>query len=206
MDLSLSFAQGRDIIKRYLTQLPLLPGVYQMIAVDGNVLYVGKAKHLRNRVANYVNTNALNSRLMRMVAQTASMQFITTRSEAEALLLEANLVKKLSPRYNILLKDDKSFPYIFFSGGHEFSRLGKHRGPKTPKGKYFGPFTSGMAVNETIAMLQKAFLLRPCSDNVFKNRSRPCLQYQIKRCSAPCVNKISKEEYKALVDQAQAVL
>jgi excinuclease ABC subunit C len=134
------------------------------------------------------------------------MEIITTRSEAEALLLEANLIKKFSPRYNILLKDDKSFPYILFSGDHEFSRISKHRGPKTRKGKYFGPFVSARAVDETLTLLQKAFLLRPCADTIFKNRTRPCLQYQIKRCSAPCVNKISKENYTQLVEQAQAFL
>ena len=201
-----TLAGGREIIQRYVAQLPLLPGVYRMIDAQGNVLYIGKAKQLKNRVSNYVNVGALNTRLQRMVSLTATMEFITTRSEAEALLLEANLIKKHMPRYNILLRDDKSFPYIFFSGDHPYPRLGKHRGAKTPKGKYYGPFVSGLAVNETITLLQKAFLLRPCSDNIFKNRSRPCLQYQIKRCSAPCVGLISEADYAALAKQAQDFL
>jgi excinuclease ABC subunit C len=207
MDEALSpLANGQAIIKRYVAELPGAPGVYRMIASDGTALYIGKAKQLKNRVSNYVNVAALNTRLQRMVSQTASMEIITTRSEAEALLLEANLIRKYAPRYNILLRDDKSFPYIFFSGDHDFPRISKHRGPKTKKGKYYGPFVSAGAVDETIALLQKAFLLRPCPDTVFKNRSRPCLQYQIKRCSAPCVAKISKEDYAGLAAQAQAFL
>lgn len=202
MDSSDSIMRGRDIVKRYVAEMPDTPGVYRMIDAQGQLLYVGKAKNLRNRVSSYLNVGALNRRLHQMISQVASMEIISTRSEAEALLLEANVIKKLMPRYNILLKDDKSFPYIFFSGDHDFPRISKHRGPKTKKGKYFGPFVSGLAVNETIAFLQRAFLLRPCSDNVFKNRTRPCLQYQIKRCSAPCVGKISKDDYLALVNQA----
>lgn len=201
-----TLASGIDVIKRYLKTMPHTPGVYRMVDAAGVTLYVGKAKDLKNRVSNYANASALNARLQRMVSNTASMELVTTRSEAEALLLEANLIKKFSPRYNILLKDDKSFPYIFFSGDHDYPRLGKHRGPKTKKGKYFGPFVSGGAVNETLTFLQKAFLLRPCSDNIFKNRTRPCLQYQIKRCSAPCVGLISKEEYGELSSQAQDFL
>lgn len=201
-----SLANGRKIIQRYVAELPGTPGVYRMIASDGAVLYVGKAKHLKNRVTSYLQVEAMSTRLQRMVSQTASMEFVTTRSEAEALLLEANLIKKFMPRYNILLRDDKSFPYILFSGDHPYSRISKHRGAKTKKGKYFGPFVSAGAVNETITLLQKAFLLRPCSDSVFKSRTRPCLQYQIKRCSAPCVNKISEEEYAGLVKQAQDFL
>jgi len=201
-----SLAEGRAVIKRYSNDLPGLPGVYRMIDATGTVLYVGKAKHLKNRVSTYINVAALNTRLQRMIAQTASMEFVTTRSEAEALLLEANLVKKFSPRYNILLKDDKSFPFIFFSGDHEFPRISKHRGAKTKKGKYFGPFVAAGAVNETITLLQKAFHLRSCSDSVFKNRTRPCMLYQIKRCSAPCVGKIKRDDYDALVSQAQAFL
>ncbi len=201
-----ALSEGRKIIKRYVEDMPGTPGVYRMIDASGNVLYVGKAKNLQARVTSYLNVGALNTRMQHMIAQTSSMEITTTRSEAEALLLEANLVKKLSPRYNILLKDDKSFPYIFFSGDHEFSRLAKHRGPKTKKGKYFGPFVSAHAVNETITLLEKAFFLRSCSDTVFKNRSRPCMLYQIKRCSAPCVGKIAKEDYDRLVIQAQAFL
>lgn len=202
----ISLEQGRAVIKRYSENMSAMPGVYRMIDAAGNVLYVGKARHLKNRVSSYLNAGAQNTRIQRMIAQTASMEIISTRSEAEALLLEANLIKKFSPRYNVLLKDDKSFPYIFFSGDHDYARLGKHRGAKTKKGKYFGPFVSAGAVNETLTLLQKAFLLRTCSDSVFKNRSRPCMLYQIKRCSGPCVNKISKEDYGALVGQAEAFL
>ncbi len=198
--------EGRAVIKRYVQDMQGTPGVYRMLDKTGVVLYVGKAKNLKNRVTNYTNIVALNTRLQRMISQTASMEIITTRSEAEALLLEANLIKKFSPRYNILLKDDKSFPFIFFSGDHDFSRLTKHRGAKTKKGKYFGPFVSASAVNETITLLQKAFHIRTCSDNFFKNRTRPCMLYQIKRCSAPCVNKIKKEDYDVLVAQATAFL
>ncbi|NBX03169.1 MAG: excinuclease ABC subunit UvrC [Alphaproteobacteria bacterium] len=201
-----SLARGRSVIEKYLATLPGSAGVYRMLGSDGNVLYVGKAKNLKNRVASYLQVEAMNTRLQRMVSQTVAMEVVTTRSEAEALLLEANLIKKYSPRYNVLLRDDKSFPYIFFSGDHEFSRIEKHRGAKTKKGKYFGPFVSAGAVNETITLLQKAFLLRPCSDNIFKNRTRPCLQYQIKRCSAPCVGKIGKEEYAKLASQAMDFL
>ncbi len=202
----MSLAQGRKIIKSYADELSSAAGVYRMFDAEGNTLYVGKAKNLKNRVMNYVNTAALNIRLQKMISRTAKMEITTTRSEAEALLLEANLIKKYSPHYNVLLKDDKSFPYILLSGDHDFPRLSKHRGAKSQKGKYFGPFVSGQSVNETMALLQKAFLLRPCSDNIFKNRTRPCLQYQIKRCSAPCVNYISKEDYADLNRQAQDFL
>ena len=202
----LSVADGRNVIKRYLPNIPHTPGVYQYIDAQGNVLYVGKAKHLKNRVTSYLNVGGLTTRIQVMIAQIATIEIITTRSEAEALLLEANLVKKFSPRYNILLKDDKSFPYILFSGDHAYPRLSKHRGAKTRKGKYFGPFVSAGAVNETITLLQKAFLIRTCNDTFFKNRTRPCMLYQIKRCSGPCVNKISTEDYKQLSDQAEAFL
>ncbi len=198
----MSLAAGREIIKSYVNELSHSSGVYRMLDAENNTLYVGKAKSLKNRVLNYVNTSALNTRLQRMISLTSKMEIITTRSEAEALLLEANMIKKYSPRYNILLKDDKSFPYIFFSGDHDFPRLSKHRGAKVGKGKYFGPFVSAGAVDETITILQKAFLIRNCSDNIFKNRTRPCLQYQIKRCSAPCVDFINKEDYEKLTRQA----
>jgi excinuclease ABC subunit C len=207
MDILLSaLLKGRKIIRRYVETLPGTPGVYRMLNAKGDALYIGKAKHLKNRVGSYVNIDNLSVRMRQVIAQMASMEITTTRSEAEALLLEANLVKKLSPHYNMLLKDDKSFPYIFISGDHDFPRISKHRGPKTKKGKYFGPFTSAHAVNETITLLQKAFLLRPCSDNVFKNRTRPCLQYQIKRCSAPCVGLIPREEYGKLITQSEKFL
>lgn len=201
-----SLTAGQDVIRRYVQTMSGTPGVYRMLAADGSTLYVGKARHLKNRVSSYLHTDRLGVRLQRMVAQTAAMEITTTRSEAEALLLEANLVKKLSPRYNILLKDDKSFPYILLSGDHDFPRLSKHRGAKLKKGQYFGPFTSAHAVDETVALLQKAFLLRPCSDNVFKNRTRPCLQYQIKRCSGPCVGKVDKAQYAKQVKQAEQFL
>lgn len=201
-----SLSSGREVIKKFVENLPHAPGVYRMLGAEGNPLYIGKAKSLKNRVSNYVNTAALNTRLQRMISLTSSMEFTITRSEAEALLLEANLIRKFSPHYNILLKDDKSFPYIFFSGEHDFPRISKYRGSRSEKGKYFGPFVSAGAVDEAITTLQKAFLLRPCSDNIFKNRTRPCLQYQIKRCSAPCVNYISKEEYAGLARQAQDFL
>jgi excinuclease ABC subunit C len=194
--------RGRSVIKRYTIDLQGTPGVYRMLGKKDEVLYVGKAKNLRNRVTSYLNVAAANTRIQMMISQTTSMEIITTRSEAEALLLEANLIKKYSPRYNILLKDDKSFPYIFFSGDHSFSRMSKHRGGKAHKGKYFGPFVSVGAVDETITILQKAFLLRTCSDLIYKNRSRPCMLYQIKRCSAPCVGKISEDDYKQLLAQA----
>lgn len=202
----LSLQEGRSVIARYASDLPGTPGVYRMIDASGNVLYVGKARHLKNRVSSYLNTGAQNLRIQKMISQTTSMEFVTTRSEAEALLLEANMIKKYAPRYNVLLKDDKSFPYIFFSGDHDFSLITKHRGAKTRKGKYYGPFVSAYAVNETLTLLQKAFLLRSCSDTIFKNRTRPCMLYQIKRCSAPCVGKISKKDYDALAGQAQAFL
>lgn len=205
-DSSTALAQGQKTIKRYMQELPEAAGVYRMLDHQGNALYIGKAKNLKNRVSNYVNVAALNTRLQHMVSQTASMEITTTRSEAEALLLEANLIKKYAPRYNILLRDDKSFPYILLSEDHDFPRISKHRGAKMKKGKYFGPFVSAGAVDETISLLQKAFLLRPCSDNIFKNRSRPCLQYQIKKCSAPCVNKISKDDYGELTLQARNFL
>lgn len=201
-----SFADGRKIIKTYADGLPHSAGVYRMLDTNDNTLYVGKAKSLKNRVMNYVNNSALNTRLQRMISMTAKMEIITTRSEAEALLLEANLIKKYSPRYNILLKDDKSFPYIYISSDHDFPSISKHRGAKSGKGKYLGPFVSAGAVDETITLLQKIFLIRNCSDNIFKNRTRPCLQYQIKRCSAPCVDYINKDDYAEHIRQAYIFL
>ncbi len=197
---------GVEVIRAALDDMPRSPGVYRMLNAQGDVLYVGKAKHLRNRVSNYASPSNLTYRIMRMVEQTASVEIVTTHTEAEALLLEANMIKKLQPRYNILLRDDKSFPYIIVTGDHDFPRVKKHRGAQKQKGEYFGPFASAGAVNKTIAQLQRAFLLRPCSDSIFNNRTRPCLQYQIKRCSAPCVDYISKQDYAGLVDQAKAFL
>ena len=192
---------GSSAIARYLPSLPKSPGVYRMIGQDGKVLYVGKAKDLRQRVASYRKPARLSIRHVRMVAETATMEFITTHTEAEALLLEANLIKKLKPRYNILLRDDKSFPYILIRGDHAWARIMKHRGARSQKGEYFGPFASAGAVNRTLAALERAFPLRSCSDGIFTNRTRPCLQHQIRRCAAPCVGRIPHEEYEAIVQE-----
>ncbi len=192
---------GTDIIQHYVSTLPNRPGVYRMMDVAGQVLYVGKARDLKNRVANYTSLAGKNNRLSQMILKTASMEFVTTRNEAEALLLEANLIKKLEPRYNILLRDDKSFPYLVMSD-HPFTRISKYRGAKNSGGTYFGPFASAGDVTKTIKQLQRAFLLRPCTDTMFESRKRPCLQYQIKRCSAPCVDYISQADYAALTNQA----
>jgi excinuclease ABC subunit C len=199
-------AHGAQVIKDYVTKLPAMPGVYRMIAEDGEILYVGKAKALKKRVISYTHVNKLPIRLQRMVAQTASMEFVTTHTEVEALLLESNLIKKLKPRYNILLRDDKSFPYILLTGDHDFPQIKKHRGARKQKGEYFGPFASAGAVNHTIEILQRIFKLRNCADTVFANRDRPCLQYHIKRCTAPCVGKVSKEDYARQIKQAQQFL
>jgi excinuclease ABC subunit C len=187
--------QGSRNIKAALKDMPNAPGVYRMVNEAGDILYIGKAKNLLNRVSNYTNASGLTTRILRMLSQVARIEITTTQNEAEALLLEASLVKKHQPRYNVLLKDDKSFPYIIFSH-HAFPRIAKHRSKRAPKeGKSFGPFASTGAVNHTLALLQKAFLLRPCTDSVFNHRSRPCLQYQIKRCSAPCVGYVNAQEY-----------
>ncbi len=189
-------AQGVDAIRSFQKHLAQGPGVYRMISAKGDVLYVGKARNLHARVASYTRPAQLPIRLQRMIAETVKMEFTTTQSEAEALLLESVLIKEHLPRYNILLRDDKSFPFIYISGDHEFPRISKHRGARVDKGDYFGPFlSSGGAVDQTIATLQRAFLIRNCSDSYFSGRKRPCLQYHIKRCSAPCVNYISQDEY-----------
>lgn len=197
---------GTDIIREFLKTLPALPGVYRMMNAAGDALYVGKAKNLKKRVTAYTMPEKHGVRIQHMIVQTAAMDFTPTHTEAEALLLEANLIKKLKPRYNILLRDDKSFPYILITGDHDFPQVVKHRGAKSRQGEYFGPFASGLAVNETITVLHKAFQLRNCSDNVFALRTRPCLQYQIKRCTAPCVNKVSKEQYAQQVAMARQFL
>jgi excinuclease ABC subunit C len=194
---------GVEIISEFLQNAPSEPGVYRMFGENDQILYVGKAKDLKKRIANYTHLDRLVTRIARMVTQTARMELTTTRTEAEALLLESNLIKSLKPRYNILLKDDKTFPYILLEDEHDFPRIAKHRGAKRKKGTYFGPFASANDVNEAIATLQKAFLLRPCSDSVLARSTRPCMEHQIKRCSAPCVNKISKEEYNKLVNEAK---
>ena len=199
-------AAGATVIDGYLKTLPSAPGVYRMINTKGDVLYVGKAKNLKKRVASYTRPDRQPNRTRRMIAETASMEFVTTHTEAEALLLEANLIKRYRPRYNILLRDDKSFPSILLTGDHAFPQVLKHRGAESCKGNYYGPFASVWAVNEALATLQRAFLLRSCTDTVFANRTRPCLLHQIKRCSAPCVGRISEAEYGAFVEHARAFL
>ncbi len=198
--------RGPEVIGDFVRRLPGRPGVYRMIDEKGDVIYVGKARSLRNRVQNYVRMGGHTNRIAAMIALTANMEFVTTTTEAEALLLEANLIKKFKPRFNVVLRDDKSFPYILLATGHEFAQLVKHRGARSRKGHYYGPFASAGAVNRTINALQKAFLLRSCSDAVFENRTRPCLLYQIKRCSAPCTGEIGKAEYDALLREANAFL
>ncbi len=198
--------RGAGVIRDYVVNLPATPGVYRMISESGEVLYVGKAKALKKRVVSYTHIDKLPIRLQRMVSQTVTMEFVRTHTEVEALLLESNLIKKLKPRYNILLRDDKSFPYILITGDHEYAQVKKHRGARKPKGEYFGPFASAGAVNHTIQVLQRAFKLRNCSDSYFANRSRPCLQYHIKRCTAPCVGRVSKEAYENQVEQARQFL
>jgi excinuclease ABC subunit C len=193
---------GAEAIKAALKHISGKPGVYRMISAAGDILYIGKAKNLKNRVSSYAQNRHPSWRIMRMVEQVVKVEITEATSEAEALLLEASLIKKHKPRYNILLKDDKSFPFLYIDTTHDFPRIAKHRGSRKGKGHYFGPFASVDAVNETLAILQKAFLLRPCADTVFANRSRPCLQYQIKRCSAPCVDLISKEAYGAALEEA----
>jgi excinuclease ABC subunit C len=197
---------GHEVIQDYLRTLDGSPGVYRMLNAASEVLYVGKARNLKARVTNYARPSGHSARIARMIHETASMMFLTTRTELEALLLEQNLIKQLKPRYNVLLRDDKSFPNILISAEHPFPQIKKHRGKKSEKGAYFGPFASAGAVNRTLNQLQKVFLLRNCSNAMFDSRTRPCLQYQIKRCSAPCVAKISREGYAGLVDDAQRFL
>ena len=201
-----SFAAGASVIEAALRTLPAAPGVYRMLNKAGDVLYVGKAKSLKKRVAAYVRLERLPLRLQRMVSETVSLEVVTTHTEVEALLLESNLIKKLGPRYNILLKDDKSFPYILITGDHPWPQIVKHRGARSRKGEYFGPFASAGAVNQTLSQLERAFLLRSCSDSIFESRSRPCLLYQIKRCSGPCAQRIDHAAYDQLVAQARAFL
>ncbi|MEO1292646.1 MAG: excinuclease ABC subunit UvrC [Pseudomonadota bacterium] len=196
---------GPEVIAGYVKSLPDAPGVYRMLDPKGEVLYVGKARSLKKRVANYANLSGHTNRILRMILGTASMVFVRTETETEALLLESNLIKQLKPRYNVLLRDDKSFPHILIRAG-DFPQITKHRGAKSDKGSYFGPFASAGAVNRTLNQLQKAFLLRNCSDSMFENRTRPCLQYQIKRCAGPCVGLVSPEEYGDLVDDAKRFL
>ncbi len=193
---------GTEIIASFVKTLPNAPGVYHMLDKNGNVLYVGKALNLKVRVKNYTSFKGNSNRICRMIAATKSMEFVRTNTESEALLLEANMIKRYRPQFNVLLRDDKGFPYILITQDEQAPELKKHRGKRNIKGHYFGPFASGMAVNSSIDILQKAFLLRNCSNSYYANRSRPCLQYQIKRCSAPCTGEISFQDYAKLVDDA----
>jgi excinuclease ABC subunit C len=197
---------GHEVIQEYLRGLDGSPGVYRMLNAASEVLYVGKARNLKARVSNYARPSGHSARIARMIFETTSMMFLTTRTELEALLLEQNLIKQLKPRYNVLLRDDKSFPNILISREHPFAQLKKHRGAKKEKGRYFGPFASAGAVNRTLNQLQKVFLLRNCSDSMFASRTRPCLQYQIKRCAAPCVGRVDETAYAALVEDAERFL
>ena len=199
-------AAGVAAIRNVMKTLPVRPGVYRMQDARGEVLYVGKARALKNRVTNYIQVTRLSKRLQRMVSQTRSLTIVTTRTEAEALLLEAQLIKRFRPPYNVLLRDDKSFPFILLREDHAFPRVQKHRGARRAKGQYFGPFASAGSVTRTLNALQKLFLLRSCSDSFFQNRSRPCLLYQIRRCSAPCVGRIEQPAYAELVADAQNFL
>ncbi len=198
--------QGSELIAEKVKTLPDGPGVYRMLNDKGDVLYVGKARSLKKRVTSYTKLLGHSNRIARMISSTADMEFITTATETDALLLEANLIKQLKPRYNVLLRDDKSFPYILLTGDHDFPQVLKHRGARSQKGDYFGPFASAGSVTRTLNTLQRAFLLRSCSDSVFESRTRPCLLFQIKRCSAPCTGEISKTDYKGLVDEAHDFL
>lgn len=202
----LDLEAGVAAIRNTLRTLGVKPGVYRMLDGEENVLYVGKARSLRNRVNNYTQVGRLPRRLQRMVAQTRSMTVVTTNSEAEALLLEAQLIKRFRPPFNVLLRDDKSFPFIALNEGHPFPRLSKHRGARDQASVYYGPFASAGAVTTTLNALQKLFLLRSCTDSFFSNRSRPCLLYQIRRCSAPCVDRIDAESYGELVSDAKSFL
>ncbi len=196
---------GYEVVQTYLKTLDNSPGVYRMLDAKGRVLYVGKARNLKKRVSNYAKPTGHSARIARMISQTASMMFLTTRTETEALLLEQNLIKQLKPHFNVLLRDDKSFPNILVTG-HDYPQIKKHRGARREKGAYYGPFASADAVNRTLNQLQKVFLLRNCSDAMFETRTRPCLQYQIKRCSGPCVGKIDAEGYATLVRDAEDFL
>jgi excinuclease ABC subunit C len=199
-------SKGPDVISRVLKTLPATPGVYRMLDAYENVLYVGKAKALSKRVSSYTRLSGHTNRIQRMIMATSSMEVITTATESEALLLEANLIKRLKPRYNVLLRDDKAFPYILIADDHEAPQLLKHRGSRNRKGDYYGPFASAGAVNQALNSLQRAFLLRSCSDSIYANRTRPCLLFQIKRCSAPCTGDISLEDYGELVVEARRFL
>lgn len=197
---------GRAVIRAALKTMPGAPGVYRMLNRRGEVLYVGKARNLKRRVGSYANRTGHTHRILNMIAATASMEIVTTHTEVEALLLESNLIKRLKPRFNVLLRDDKSFPYIMIRSDHEWAQITKHRGVRDRDAEYFGPFSSAGAVNRTLSALQRAFPLRSCSDSVLDKRTHPCLQYQIKRCAAPCVGKIKNDDYEEIVQQARDFL
>ncbi len=199
-------AQGATVLRDALTTMPGSPGVYRMLDAKGDALYVGKARNLKRRVSQYLQFHRMPHRLLRMVAETRKMEIVSTHTEVEALLLESNLIKRLKPRFNVLLRDDKSFPYIALIEDHEFPQIAKHRGARDRKGSYYGPFASAGSVNQTLTAMQRAFLLRSCNDSIFTTRTRPCLLYQIKRCSAPCVGRIGKEDYATLIGEAKAFL
>ena len=204
--LDMGIGAGRNVISEFARHAPQAPGVYRMIGAGGEVLYVGKAKNIKKRVLSYARPTGQVTRIARMVAITALIEFVTTTTETEALLLEANLIKRLRPRFNVLLRDDKSFPYILISTGDRPAQILKHRGARNRDGDYFGPFAAVNAVNRTITALERAFLIRSCSDTVFDSRTRPCLLHQIKRCSAPCTGEISRPDYDTLVQEARAFL
>jgi len=193
---------GPEVIAGYLRTLTAQPGVYRMLDAEGTVIYVGKARSLKARVSNYARMGGHTNRIARMIAATASMEFVSVRTEAEALLLEANLIKRFKPRFNVLMRDDKSFPFILIRRDHKAPQILKHRGARSGKGEFFGPFASAGAVNRAINTLQRAFLLRTCSDSVFESRTRPCLLHQIKRCSAPCTGEVAEADYDLLVEEA----
>jgi excinuclease ABC subunit C len=205
-ELPASVRHGAAVIRRFWQHAPAGPGVYRMIGADNEVLYVGKAKSVRNRIASYLRPSGHTNRIARMIALTASMVFVSTETETEALLLETNYIKQMKPRFNVLMRDDKSFPYILLTGDHAAPQITKHRGARNQKGDYFGPFASVWAVNRTLNALQRAFLLRSCSDSFYANRTRPCLLFQIKRCSAPCTGEIDEASYAELVREARAFL
>src|SRR5580700_2225153 len=201
-----SVPSGAAAIELALETMPANPGVYRMLDAKGEALYVGKARSLKKRVTAYTQLGRLDERLRRMVNETVAMEVITTHTEAEALLLEANLIKRLKPRFNIVLRDDKSYPWLMLTEDHPFPQIAKHRGAHLRKGSYYGPFASAWAVNQTVTAMQRVFLLRSYADTVFANRTRPCLLYQIKRCSGPCVGRIDADEYRKLVGQAKTFL
>ena len=198
--------KGASVIEAALETMPSVPGVYRMIDAKGEAVYVGKARNLKQRVRAYVQDRRLSERLRRMVSDTESVEIVTTHTEAEALLLEANLIKRLKPRYNIVLRDDKSFPWLVVGEDHPYPQVSKHRGAQLRKGSYWGPFASAWAVNQTVTAMQRVFLLRSCADTVFASRTRPCLLFQIKRCSAPCVGRVTPDDYAKLVNQAKSFL